>query len=211
MDGVRAHAVFRYFEQLYEKGRLPGRGLVVNFRDSFRFEAGAYELARLLCMDNVPPAVTRRIGDRNGTLQLWLYGAMMESERAQEGRQPPNGLRWTRQWHLMRLFDALIGNTDRHAGNMLIDGDWNLWLIDHTRAFYARAPYENLDGIAFVERAFWNRLRSLTRAELDDALGDHLSTSEIGRILKRREHLVEIIEALIAERGEEAVLYDAAS
>jgi hypothetical protein len=29
----------------------------------------------------------------------------------------------------------LIANTDRNQGNLLIDDRWNIWLIDHTRAF----------------------------------------------------------------------------
>ena len=35
----------------------------------------------------------------------------------------------------MRVFDELIANTDRNLGNMLIDRQWKLWLIDHSRAF----------------------------------------------------------------------------
>ena len=36
---------------------------------------------------------------------------------------------------VVRLFDQLIYNTDRNLGNLLIDKDWRLWMIDHTRAF----------------------------------------------------------------------------
>lgn len=32
-------------------------------------------------------------------------------------------------------FDAWIANTDRHQGNLLIDGPTNIWLIDHGHAF----------------------------------------------------------------------------
>ncbi|WP_054301038.1 HipA family kinase [Gemmobacter sp. LW-1] len=32
-------------------------------------------------------------------------------------------------------FDAWIANTDRHQGNLLIDGPANIWLIDHGHAF----------------------------------------------------------------------------
>ena len=32
-------------------------------------------------------------------------------------------------------FDAWIANTDRHPGNLLIDGPANIWLIDHGHAF----------------------------------------------------------------------------
>ena len=40
------------------------------------------------------------------------------------------------QWAVMRMFDALINNTDRNLGNQLYTRpDWKLHLIDHTRAF----------------------------------------------------------------------------
>ncbi len=207
-DGVRAHAVFRYLERLHERGLVRGR-LIVDLRDSFRFEPAAYELACLLGMDNVPPAVQRRVGHRSGTVQMWVYSSMMESDRVEQRLSPPSALRWARQRHLMILFDALIGNTDRNAGNVLIDGNWNVWLVDHTRAFYPRADYGRLDNVAFVERTFWQRLRGLRREQLDEALRGHVSGAQIARILERREHLVEVIEDLIAERGEELVLYDA--
>ncbi len=210
-DGVRAHAAFRYFERLYQRNRLRDGRLMVNFWDSYRFEPAAYELACLLGMNNVPPAVERRVKRRKGTLQMWVYASLMESERLEQRLGPPNALRWARQRHQMILFDALIGNTDRNAGNVLIDGNWNLWLIDHTRAFYGRARYKHLEDVAFVERTFWDRLRALDREQLDAALRDYLSDTEIGRILERRLRLTASIEDLIAERGEDVVLYDARS
>ena len=38
----------------------------------------------------------------------------------------------------MKAFDNLILNTDRNAQNMLIDEDWHIVLIDHSRAFVSR-------------------------------------------------------------------------
>ena len=35
----------------------------------------------------------------------------------------------------MKMFDNFICNKDRNAGNLLVDDDWNLYLIDHSRAF----------------------------------------------------------------------------
>jgi hypothetical protein len=65
-NGVRAHAVFRCFDRHWSRVRLRGQGMMMNFRDSYRFEAAAYELAGLLGLDSVPPTVTRRVGNRNG-------------------------------------------------------------------------------------------------------------------------------------------------
>jgi hypothetical protein len=109
----------------------------------------------------------------------------------------------------MILFDALIGNVDRNGGNLLIDGNWNVWLIDHSRAFYARAPYDQLSSLTLVARDSWQRLRRLEREDLQRALGEHVSDACIERLLQRRDHIVGHVEELIAERGAAAVLYDA--
>ena len=207
-DGVRAHAVFRYVDKLYERERLRNGRMYINFKDSCRFEPAAYEFARLLGMDNVPPTVERRIGGRRGTLQIWVYDARTETDRIEQEVLPPSGLQWARQMHQMILFDVLIGNEDRNTGNILIDGDWKVWLIDHTRAFYARAESRGLDGIAFVDAGFWMRLQVVDEAMLEFALGDYVSNDQIDRILERRDRIVARVDELIAERGADIVLYD---
>ena len=64
----------------------------------------------------------------------------------------------------MRVFDALIANTDRNKGNLLIDKDWRAWYIDHTRAF-RRSP-ELLDSELLVrcDRRLLAALRALDPA-----------------------------------------------
>ena len=45
----------------------------------------------------------------------------------------------------MTMFDNLIGNRDRNRGNMLRDAEWNVILLDHSRAFGvgSELPYRN--------------------------------------------------------------------
>lgn len=207
-DGVHADAVFRHFERRYAQARLRDGRRYLDFTDSFRFEVAAYELARLLGMESVPPTVRRRLEDQHGTLQLWVHGARMESERVEQGLSPPDRIDWRRQWQQMMLFDALIGNVDRNAGNLLIDGNWKLWLVDHTRAFYARAPIDVLQEVMLVERSLWRRLQELDEELLREALDDSLSGTRIGRLLERRELVIAHVDRLIEERGDDAVLYD---
>ncbi len=207
-DGITAHAVYRYLEIVYPRVRLRGVGVRMNLKDSCKFEAAAYELSRMLGMDNVPPTVRRRIGRDPGTLQIWVYNAMMETERVEQEINPPDRPAYMQQVQMMYLFDALIGNDDRTQENMLIDKNWKLWLIDHTRAFYPRAKSQYLDQVIHVDRAFWEGLQALDRASLGDVLDDYLTSSEINKIMERREPLVELIQGLIDSRGEGDVLYD---
>ncbi|MGB5697199.1 MAG: hypothetical protein WBM46_16195, partial [Polyangiales bacterium] len=96
----------------------------------------------------------------------------------------------------MYLFDALIGNDDRTQENILIDANWRLWLIDHTRAFYMRAEAENLEKVIYVDRDFWNGMRALDAAGLNAALAGMVTGPEIDKLLERRDRLVELVTRL---------------
>ena len=204
-DGIEVHAVFRYVDTVYDSVRMEDGRLRVNFKDSCHFEPAAYEISKLLGMDSVPPTVTRRIGTDNGTLQIWVYDTIMESDRDE---QSPDRIAWNQQVQLMYMFDALIGNDDRTAQNLLIDENFKLWLIDHTRAFYRGAEAASLGKVIYVEKGFWEALQGLDTASLNEAVGDYLSNSEIEQVLERRDRVVSHVSALIETRGEGAVLYE---
>ncbi len=92
-DGIRLHAIFR--DVNYDgRGRttiLADGSKVIGFRDSYLFEVAAYELSRLLGLDNVPPTVLRTIGGDHGSLQLWIEGSMSDSTRLKRRKNPPMG------------------------------------------------------------------------------------------------------------------------
>ena len=54
-----------------------------------------------------------------------------------EGKPSPDPVDWNRQVRRWRMFDVLIAEIDRNAGNLLVlrDPKWHLVLIDHSRAF----------------------------------------------------------------------------
>ncbi len=202
------HGIFRFVDTVYDRVRMDDGRVRTNLKDSCHFEPAAYELARLLHIDSVPPAVNRRIGNDNGSLQIWVYGTIMEDERLEQEMRAPDRTAWTRQVNAMYLFDALIGNDDRTQQNILIDENWKIWLIDHTRAFYARAEAPFLSKVIYVEKNFWGALQALDKASLTQALDKYLTGSEIDRILERRERVVAHIQGLIDTRTEGAVIYE---
>jgi hypothetical protein len=105
------------------------------YRESYKAEVAAYVLDRLLDMHMVPPVVERRIDRSTGALVYWI-----DNVKAWDVKNPPSSSepRWAQQVSRMRLFDQLIANIDRNAGNLLYDDDWHLFLIDHSRALTER-------------------------------------------------------------------------
>lgn len=208
-DGVQARAIFRSFERVQDRVVDPDSGLTrfQPFRDSSTFEAAAYDLAALLGLPFVPPTVRRVIDNHDGTLQLWIESAMSEKERQERGIAPPNEDWWRGVLQTLVIFDNLIFNADRNTGNLLIDPAWRVWFIDHTRSFQQDRNLRNPEHITFCERRLFERLRDLSDDEIRDAMLPYLDGRQIGALLRRRERIVERIDELIDDNGEDAVLF----
>jgi len=102
------------------------------FWESYKSEIAAYELDRLLNMHMVPPTVERRIADETGAAVMWVKGVKSVKEL---GGKVPSGPEWGKPLRQMMMFDNLIRNIDRNAGNILVGRPGDLILIDHSRAF----------------------------------------------------------------------------
>ena len=161
--------------------RVPAsRKVNVRYLDTYYNEVAAYLVARELGLDFVPPTVLREIGIgerslehsttlRQGSLQLWIENAVVEYDMGGDVPRYPGDLALKyEQLSEIHVFDCIIGNVDRHAGNMLIDLNarypietrgaaapplfGKLWAIDHSKAFHrgARVSSESckLRGLA---------------------------------------------------------------
>jgi len=207
-DNTRFHAAWRSVDR-NEKELSPGSRRPKRYRDAAVFECAAYELSELLGLRRVPPTVQRRVGTQEGTLQIWLEGTSGEDElSARDEMQPPDVKRWLRQKQVMYVFDNLISNADRNQGNIMIDGNWTIWFIDHSRAFErsSRLPYSK--KVTACERRLWTSLRELDEDTVRQRLEPFLEGKEISTLLSRREKLIDHIQKLIDKKGEDAVLFD---
>ena len=61
--------------------------MVLYFQDSYLNNKAAYELSRVMGIDNVPPVVIRRVGDKEGSVQLWIESTYDETERRRRGAE----------------------------------------------------------------------------------------------------------------------------
>ena len=186
----------------------------VNFKDTYKFNIAAYELARLIGLDNVPMSVERRVQDKTAAMTWWLDDLLIvdgkpldEEVRKKKKLTPPDALRFSRQIQVMKIFDELIQNVDRNQGNAMWDKTWKLWMVDHTRAFRLGRELKRPDDLIWCERSLLEGLRRLTADALSAAVGRNLTKSEVDAVMVRRDLLVKHFDALIARRGEAVVLF----
>lgn len=207
---LRMHAMLRVID-LTEREPTGSKRIVVKYRDSFIFEVAAYQLDRLLGIGRVPPTVERRFGDQRGSVQIWMEGTTPEDVLVEENRlDPPDLGRWRRQKAIMRVFDALIANIDRNQGNLLVDDDWNIWYIDHTRAFRETAKLIDLEHLDTCERRLLRAIRSADLDAVEAALAPYLTSKELSKLELRWGKLLKHFDKRIRKLGEDEVLFDLA-
>lgn len=209
-DGVVTHdASFQSVNERVNKADFGARGVEFNFADSHHFNLAAYQLAVMLGVDDMMPVTVHRTWNgREGTLTWWVDDVIDERTRLREKREPPNTAIWRQQNFRMRVFAALVGDTDRNLGNILIGvTDWKLWMIDFTRAFRLHPAPKSTDGLSQIDRSLLARLRRLDAAQVRATTAHCLNGYEVEALMKRRDALVAHYDRLIAEKGAAAVLY----
>ena len=211
--GVIHDAVFQAVDDKQMVAQLGGGGrqssTELNFVDSYRYNLAAYALAGLVGLDHMmPPYVERRWNGQTGSMGWWVTTMMDEGERLKKNIQPPKPTEWNNQMYRMRVFTALVRDTDRNLGNVLITPEWKIYMIDFTRAFRLQPELQHTKDLQKLDRALLPKLEALERQTVKKAVGDWLTGSEIDAMMKRRDLLVAHFKKLIAELGEDKVLYE---
>jgi hypothetical protein len=200
LDGVVRHACFKDID--------------IKEQDSWRYEVAAYEMDKLLGLGMVPPTVRRVVGGRKGDVQIWVTGVTLEEHDG----EVPDLEAWRSQVSVMWLFDDLIANCDRHLNNAIVSPEGRLILIDNSKTFRFEKRLRNdlnaartgtdahFWGVDFdgnreryptrYPKALLDRLRSLTDDEIEDAIGDYVWGSPRRQVLRRREMILERLDAM---------------
>jgi len=209
-EGIQFHAAFRSVDVSVRVPPASGvRKTTMKYRDAAIFESAAYVMSELLGIGRVPPVVERSVDGQSGTVQIWMEETLPEVDLIQQKMlRPPDGVRWRQQKQIMYVFDNLIANSDRNQGNLLIDHNWNIWFIDHTRAFKRSSKLLNREGITACDRQLWRSLREIDDETIRHHLEPFLESQEITRLISRRRKLIQHIQKLIDKHGEEAVIFD---
>jgi hypothetical protein len=208
-DGRVTHdAAFQSIDERKTQADFGARGMELNFADSHHFNLAAFVLAGMLDLGQMMPVTVHRTWNgKEGTLTWWIDDAFDESTRLKEKRQPPSPAAWNQQMYKMRVFAALVGDTDRNLGNVLITKDWKLWMIDFTRAFRLWGEIKYPADLHQIDRTLLLRLRELNADAFKAATAHCLTGYEQEAVMKRRDLLVAHFDGLVKAKGAAAVLY----
>ena len=177
----------------------PGRRK--GYWESYKSEIAAYELDKLLGMNMVPPAVERRIGDEVGAAVMWIDSVKSVKDL---GGQMPSDPAYGKPIRMMLMFDDLIANDDRNAGNILVGPPGELILIDHSRAFITDDDLPK--KLERVDSGLWDRVKALTRDDLARVLGPWVEKEAVDAVVKRRNKMIAEVDKLVASKGRAAVV-----
>jgi len=178
--------------------------------DSYKYDIAAYELTKLLGLELVPPVVEREVEGRPGSLQVYLEpsNCIREKDRKRKKLEPPDPLAFSNAVAEVNVFENLTYDECQDADDLYIHTEnWRVCRVDFSEAF---APFnEFLPGceITVCSRKLYDGLVKLDEQTVRPALSRFLSDEEIGALLARKDLIVAKIKALIAEKGEQAVLF----
>jgi len=209
-DGKRTlRAIFKDENTLHRGIFRYGDGREVPYvKDSYLHEIAAYELARMIGLEMVPACVERKLFSRKGSLCLWVEDTITEAERKERAIDPPDRASFNQQMYDLRLFQQLIADEDfSNIRNILVDRDFRIYKVDSSMAFHPEnALIDELDSPVYSRRLL-TALESLDREQLEDRLKPSLTSAEMRSLWDRRKRILERARELVAEHGEEKILY----
>jgi len=207
-DGTVTHdASFQDIDE-HKAVKQLAMGSEVNFVDSYKYNIAAYGLAELLGMDDMLPVyVERKWGGNTGSLSWWLSVKMDEAERHKQKLTAPDADAWNNQMYKIRVFDQLVSDSDPNLTNVVIGENWQIWRIDFTRAFRLNKELKSPADLVRCDRQLLEKLKALDANELTEKTKKYLTKDEVKAVMARRDRIVAQFQKMIAEKGENEVLY----
>ncbi len=208
-DGTVTHdASFQPIDEHKVPTQLASGKTKLNFVDSYKHNIAAYALAELIGMDDMVPVYVERKWQGNpGSLSWWLPVKMDEAERLDQKIDVPDTDAWNKQMNRIRVLDELVSDADPNFSNMQIGNDWKIYRVDFSRAFRQSRDLENPEDLAGCDRRLFEKLKALDGNELQQKTKGYLTKGEAKAVMVRRDKIVGYFQKLIAEKGENEVLY----
>ena len=208
-DGTVTHdASFQAVDEHKTSSQFSSGRTELNFVDSYKFNIAAYVLAELLGIEDMMPVyVERKWRGNSGSLSWWLPVQMDEEERHKRKVQAPDADAWNKQMYRVRVFDQLVADTDANLTNVLIGPDWKIYRVDFSRAFRLSKDLNRPDDLVQCDRKLLEKLKALDANEVAAKTKHYLTKDELKAVMARRDKIVDRFQKLVAEKGENQVLY----
>lgn len=177
--------------------------------DSYKYEIAAYELDKLLDLNIVPPVVKRKIEGTEGSLQLYLEDCINENERKRRNIEPPDSESFKNTLEVINVYENLVYDEDcfDSADTLIHISDWKVCRVDFSMAFSPTPELIPGCRITQCSKKFYQNLLKLDSEAVKAKLKSYLNEEEIEALLKRKNIIIEKIQQLIEEKGEESVLF----
>jgi hypothetical protein len=207
LNGETRYGVFKTVDEYKALMKFDDGRVDMNFQDSWKSEIAAYEIDKIIGLEMVPATVERTYKGAKGSLQFWVDSIMSEAEHLKRKAQSPNPDAFNELMFKTRLFDQLVYNTDRNLQNLLITKDWELVLIDHSRAFRPMTMLKSPKDLEKFSRGMLEGITKLTRENLTAKAGKYLPKPQIDGVLKRRDQILELAKKTAQQKGEAVAYY----
>lgn len=177
--------------------------------DSYKYDIAAYELNKLLGLTIVPPIIEREIEGTTGSLQLFLIDCIKELERKRKNIEPPDPEGFQNALDEIKVFENIVRNEDcLNPDDVFIHkDDWKVCRVDYSTAFPPVVEFVPDCSISRCPRTLYQNLLELDDQLITEKLQPYLNDQEIDALIKRKGLVVETIQQLIKEKGEESVLF----
>src|SRR5262252_6456413 len=177
-------------------------------RDTWKANVAAYELAKILQINIIPPYVEIAVNGTSASVSWGLDDVMMDVvQLKQRNIQPPDLEAWNRQMDVVQVFDELVYG-GRAPSDLLITRDWQAWVIGPSQGFRPNPNIRNPANLVKCDRKLLARMRTLDKDVLTIKLGNWLTKEEIEALRARATKIVGFFDREIATKGEAAVLFD---
>ena len=210
-DGVLTHdASFQAIDEHKAISQDAMGQTEVNFVDSYKYNIAAYQLAEMLGLEDIVPVyVERKWQGKTGSLSWWLPVQMDEVDRRKQKVPIPESAldSWNKQMYKIRVFVALVYDNDPNVSNLLVSQDWKPWRIDFSRAFRLYKNVRDPNDLVRCDRVLLEKLKTMDAEHVAEKTKPYLNKSEIQALMARRDKIVETFQKLIAQKGENEVLY----
>jgi hypothetical protein len=208
-DGTITHdAHFQSIDEHEAMKEMASGRMEMNFVDSYKYNIAGYQLAEMLGLDDmVPVYVERKWNGQKGSFGWWLPAKMDEADRVKQKISAPDADSWNKQMYKVRVLDQLVYDTDANLTNVLIGEDWKIYRIDFSRAFRGFKSLQRENDLVQCDRQLFTKLKALDGNELAARTKGFLTKEEVKAVLARRDKIVDHFQKLIAEKGENEILY----